>query len=471
MRLSTHSKNILFLFSGEILARFFGFLATIYLARILGTDKFGVIHIGLAVLAYGIIVGNSGLNYLGTRTVSGNQGDIAKTTGQILVNRMLLSVFAFIVASVIVAFFVTSAEVKGVIIVYLLYLFPTALILDWYFQGKQQMGAIASGRLLAMMVYLIFILIFVRTNQDTVNVAWSWVVGALANMCLLFFIFIYKKNHLIFSWKFNDLTILISKSYTLGGADLISQIVLLFPAIYLAIAASNSAVGEFSAAFKIIILLLIFDRVFLTVFYPIISRCFYDTPEQLSSVFNNVLKMVSVFSFYVGLCAFMSADFLIQTIFGEQFLASTTIFQILVVYFIFTMINSVITFTLIGMEKERVYMKSLIAGMIVFAMILLLSGISLGTTGAAIAIVFYIITSLIIMAVKLKKTISFSLTKTMLLPSLLSIVIILLFNNLIIMPLPLKLFVITILGLPLLALACGIGLSEIRYLRRSLIWN
>jgi len=471
MRLTIHSKNILFLFSGEIVARFFGFLATIYLARILGTDKFGVIHIGLAVLAYGIIIGNSGLSYLGTRNVSGKQGNIAETTGHILVNRMILSLFVFIVANAIVVLFVSSTEVKEIIIVYLIYLFPTALILDWYFQGKQQMGVIAGGRLLATILYLIFILIFVNTEQDAANVAWSWVMGAAANMGLLFVIFIHKKNHLIFSWKLRELTSLICKSYTLGGADLISQIVLQFPAIYLAIIVSNSAVGEFSAAFKIILLLLIFDRIFLTIFYPVVSRCFYESPEQLSVVFNNVLKLVSVFSFYIGLCAIISADFLIRTIFGEQFLAATTIFQILVVYFIFTMINSVLTFTLIGMEKENIYTKSLIGGMFVFGSILLLTGTSFGTTGAAIAIVFYIITSLIIMAVNLKKMISFSLTRTLLLPSLLGIIFIFLLSDFIIVSIPLKVCVVTLFALPLLTFACGIGLSEIRYLKRSLIWN
>jgi hypothetical protein len=231
-----------------------------------------------------------------------------------------------------------------------------------------------------------------------------------------------------------------------GGADLISQIILQFRAIYLAVVASNFVVGEFNAAFKIIILFLIFNRVFLAIFYPIISRCFYDSPKQLSAVFNNVLKMVSVFSFYVGLCAIMSANFLIRTIFSLNY----NLPNISSIFHLYNDKFSVHIYS--NRNGERTCLYEINDGWNDCLCDESFSGGNIPRDlRGCICYCFLYYNFINLMAVNLKKWISFSLTKTMLLPSPLRIVNILLLNNFIIMPLPLKLFVITILGLSLLA--------------------
>jgi len=70
MGIRKHSKNIFYVFSGDVVVRMVGFLVITYLARILGSSDFGVISIAAAVLAYGSILSNCGLAILGTRKVA-----------------------------------------------------------------------------------------------------------------------------------------------------------------------------------------------------------------------------------------------------------------------------------------------------------------------------------------------------------------------------------------------------------------
>ncbi|MFO7446303.1 MAG: oligosaccharide flippase family protein, partial [Ignavibacteriaceae bacterium] len=143
MKLNKNLKNVISLFSIEFVARFFAFIAVTYLARIMGTSGFGVINIGLAVLSYAMIVANGGLTLLGTKKIAAGSANNEKLAGDIFLTRVLFSFILFVTAIVISYIFITSGEVFNVITAYLFFLFPSAVLLEWFFHGLQRMDVIA----------------------------------------------------------------------------------------------------------------------------------------------------------------------------------------------------------------------------------------------------------------------------------------------------------------------------------------
>ncbi len=471
MRLSTHSRNIIYHFSGDIGARVLGFLATIYLARILGTSGFGIIHIGLAILSYAMILSDGGLQFLGVREAAGSSKSLSEFTGQLFITRFILSFMTFLLGASIVYASLNSQELKEVSIVYLLYIIPGAFLLDWYFQGRKQIGFMAIGKFLGNLSYVIFILLFVHEYSDILNVAWGWAFGIFVNTLVLWGIFIRQRYRIKFRWKAQKFIMLFKAALPLGVATIISQVIIQFPAIYIGLVSTTSEVGLFSAAFKLIALLLIFDRAFYAIIYPIISYHYQKSPEKLPVVFSNVLRITVTLALFVGLIATLSANFLIDLLFGAAFQKSILIFQIMIGYFIFTLIASVFGYTLIAMKLEKDFTKSLIEAMLVFFAMVFWSVKLWGAVGAAISIVIYVFTSLLIMAIMLKQHIPIKLIRSVILPSLgtfLIFVPILMFLNLTLL---LKLFIATVIFLPLIALLSGVSIKEINYLKRALIWN
>ncbi|MEJ2616833.1 MAG: oligosaccharide flippase family protein, partial [Ignavibacteriaceae bacterium] len=177
MKVNKNSKNIIYLFSLEFFVRLIGFAATTYLARVLGTSGYGLINLGLAILGYALLFGNSGLTLLGTRKVAAGSNNYDNLVSEILSARFYLSVTILIISYLLISLFITSSETRNIVFIYMLYIIPFAFLLEWFFQGIQRMGAITIGRIIGMSSYLLFLIIFVKSEKDTLLTAVGWVIG------------------------------------------------------------------------------------------------------------------------------------------------------------------------------------------------------------------------------------------------------------------------------------------------------
>ncbi len=469
MRLTVHLKNILFLYSGDAFSRFVGMAAVAYLARILGPSDFGTISIGLAVLSYGVIVGNSGLSVLGTRKVAANAEDVGQLTVNILSSRLFLSVMAYTAGVIIAKTFIASIPLSRLTIIYLAGVFPAAFLLDWFFQGTQKLKIVAGGQLAGMVCYLLFVLAFVKTPENIVWVAWAWVAGMLVNTIFLWIKFKYKNVTLYFLRNRLNVLSLLKEAFPLGIAAIIAQFVTQFPVIYLGLVATRADVGLFSAGLKFVFFLLIFDRIFYAVFFPNISRCFRQFPEKLEENVNHVLKLTTAFVLVVSMVAVLSGNFLVLLIYGKAFSGAVPIFQIMSGLFVLKLINSVFTFTLIGIEKEKVYTKALIWGLGTFLLMIIILTKPMGSIGVVFALIGFEIVSLMIMVFELKRYVILHFTRSVMLPifgTLCFLWILLFYIEIVFF---LKLAVAFIAGVPLIVWLGGIGLDDIRYLKRIFI--
>jgi len=469
MNLNKNVKNIISLFSIEFIARFVAFLSVTYLARILGTSNFGVINIGLAVLSYAMIVSNGGLTLLGTKKIASELGSTEKLTGDIFLARIFFSIILFIVSAIIVYSFIISKELGEVIIVYLLFLFPSAVLLEWFFQGVQSMESIAFSRAAGSISYFVFLLLFVVNKNDTVLAGIGWIIGGIINSIILLLIFFKKKFSIKIDLKSFHFFRIAKESLPLGLAAIIAQFVIMFPVIYLGLVWDVSESGIFSAAYKLIVLLLILDRVFNAMFFPKIVRYLRLNPDpaELDKNFNIILRIISFFGLSVTLLALISAEFLILSLFGPSFTESTIVFQVLLGNFLLTLLNSVFTYTLIAMNEEKIYTISLFAGMVVFFIAVTVLTASYGSAGAAASLVLFELTCFVIMYLRLKSRLNIIVARNIILPVGFALIIIplIIFSNFAFS----YQLLIGAAAIIFLAFIAGIGKEELEFIKKILI--
>ena len=469
MTVNKNSKNIIYLFSLEFFVRLIGFAATTYLARILGTSGYGLINLGLAILGYALLFGNSGLTLLGTRKVASSSNNFGSLVSEILGARFYLSVTILIISYLLISVFITSRDTKNIVFIYMLYIIPFAFLLEWFFQGIQKMGAITIGRIIGMASYLLFLIIFVKSEEDTLQTAAGWVVGGIVNSVVLWLIF--KRSGYKTKIKFSnfDFIPVVKESISLSLASIIAGLAVSFPVIYLGIVTTNSNIGIYSAAFKIIVLFLTFDRVFNALFFPKIINCISNYPEKLEDIFNSILKIIVAFSLSIGLIEIVGGKFIITLVFGKLFADSIIIFQLLTGYFTFTLINSVFSFTIIGMNKENIYTIALSIGAVIFVVSSVILYNYLSVQGVALALAFFEITALIYMALSLKQHIKIRIIRNLFVPVAGTYMIILPVLLFIKISLLVKLFLVLIVCLPLIILLTGISTEEVKFIKRVLL--
>ncbi|MEA3475744.1 MAG: flippase [Candidatus Cloacimonadota bacterium] len=460
------AKNVAALFAGDIFNRLIGFIAVAYLARILGASNFGLISIGLAFLSYFLTISSNGLPILGVRKIIKCKDD-NEIVGDFISTRFVFSIFVIIII-IAISFFIKSSQLRSIILAYSLYLFPTAFLLVWYFQAKEQMGLLVSGRAVGMIFYLVLILIFVKTNKHIIYVPYCWFVSGLVTSLFFILIYVSKGNKIKIRFSFYRIKSLFLEAFPLGLANLIGQITLYLPPIFLGFVMSPKEAGFYSAAAKIVFLFLILDRVFSFSFFPAISKCVTKTPERLNNVFNQTLKWIVVVVILFGFLGILLGKYLVLLVFGKEYLSSVLIFQTIMSYFMLTLINSAFTFTLIALKQEKVYTFSLFIGSIVFFASAWFLLKIFGPAGMGIGLGIYQAVVLLIMNNKLKNFLDTKFLKIIVLPLIVSIVIFLPLMFIVDLNIIFKILVILTCMIPISRLI-GIKREELKFLMNKVI--
>ncbi len=359
------------------------------------------------------------------------------------------------------------SENTYIILAYVLFLFPAAFTLDWFFVGSQKMDTVAYVRIVGMAVYFLLVVILVRDKSGVVLTGIAWTLGGVAT-ALLYFFFYKKNNHSVHFSEAKKFTKIIKESFPLGMASYLSQFIVAFPIIYIAYIAGNSRAGIFSAAFKMIGLFLIFDRVFVTLFLPKITAVISNVESSLEEIFGTVLKIVVPLTLIVAMFLYLFSDFIILKVFGGDYSESILIFKILLVYFSFTIIDSVFANTLIGMKKEKVYTLSLLFGVI--SVLIFTFALTPFWHEYAIIISFILldIISLSYMIIYLRKDIEVKVFRSILFPIIITSLV-LIFLILFPMPVYFQLLFVVALLIPVLIFVSGFGKNEIDFIKRIFI--
>jgi len=451
----------------DLAMKFIGFLATAYLARVLGKSGFGAINVGQSVLNYASVLATGGLVILGTRKIAANQ-DSNVIAGEIFYGRLSLSIIVFVIAIAVTFILTGFSEISYIILAYIFCLFPTAFLLEWFFVGMQQMEKVAYARIIGTVVYFLLVAAIVNERDDAVLTGVAYTLGGVVSA--LCFIFFYKKAGYSFHLEKSKKNFLktLKESFPLGIASYISQFLAAFPVIYIAYVAGNSKAGVFSAALKMIGLFLMFDRIFVTIFLPKITSVISTRESSLEEIFNTVLKINVFITLSASLFLFLLSELIITKVFGIDYSEAIFIFRLLLIYFVFTIIDSVFANTLIGLMKEKIYTISLLIALIIF--LILTFGLTpvIGAYGVIYAFTILNIISLSYMIYFLKKDIEIKIARFIIVPALFT-TIVLLFLIFLQTSLYIELLISAFLFIPLLVMILRIGKDEINFIKRIFI--
>lgn len=400
------SQNFIALFMSDAVGRILGFIAIVYIARLLTVEGFGLVSYGMAFLTYALLLGNPGLTTIGAREIAKDRNNY-RVTEEILGLRFSLASIIFVVFIIGLLVIPGQSLTKQVIFFYLLSLFPFALLLEFVFQGREEMGYIGASRLIQYGIYVILLFVLVRGSHNILMVPTSFFIGYTASALFLIIIFFkkYKLIRLRFSWSFWRHLLFISTP--VGLATIFNQVSLNLPPLVLGIVHSKTEVGFFSAGFKVISMLLIIERVFHFVFFPIITKQHTTTPEKLSKSFTYLTKFLFAMTVPVAFGGLVLAPSIIQFIFGAGYEGTITLFRILLLYFVITPINTIFGYGLVAMDQERRFFKVISITAFINLVLIVALGISFKGAGAAAALFVSEVIGITLMNRELRKLVSF----------------------------------------------------------------
>jgi O-antigen/teichoic acid export membrane protein len=415
------SRNFLFLFISDGLTRVIGIVATVYIARMLAVEGFGLINYGLAFISYALLFANPGLTVIGAREVAKTPDRhlfIEETLGL----RVVLAILIFVIFLCGTRLIPGNDTTKGIILIYALALFPFAVLLEFVFQGREEMGYIGAERIIQYAVYLVILLMFLKGARDIIVVPLAFVIGYIIAAAFLIVVFVKKYKSLRFRFSIPGWRVILQASVPVGLAIIFNHATISLPPIILGIFKSNYEVGIFSAGYKIVFMLLIIERVFYYVFFPILSKQYKQNPEKLVTSFNFLTRFLFALTIPLTLGGLILAGPIVELIYGSAFLDAAIVLRILLLYFMIVPINTIFGYGLIAIDQERSFSRVITITAFISAVLLIILGIRFSVCGAALALLVSESISIVLMNKVLQKTVRFGSFKYIFKPLFASLV-------------------------------------------------
>jgi O-antigen/teichoic acid export membrane protein len=375
--------NFTWFLSGELTAKFLGYLAIVMLARKLGADGFGSLGFAEAFFSYFIYIGIAGVDTIATRSIARNK-DIGDDYISGVVSLKLLLCFVAYAMLAALAFSVGIApRLKYLTLLYGLCLLPIALSTEWLFQGLEKMKYIGLFRVLRETVFVseIFLILFLSGSLYYIPAAR---VAAMTVAVIFLFLIVHRLG-LKISLKINLLLWkrLLMQSYPLLASQLLIILIYNFAILVLGSLGKTEEIGYFSAIQKIVLFVFGLAGVFWSVIFPNTSRSYSCSHEQYCRLQEMIARAVTLFAAPLAIIGYMLADKIVPFIYGPSYIQSIPVFKTLIWVAAIGFINGIFAQGLLACDRQNLFfIVVLIQTLIVVALVLFLTP-RFGAVGAS----------------------------------------------------------------------------------------
>jgi O-antigen/teichoic acid export membrane protein len=326
--LSSPFRNIIRLATGDLVAKATSFLAFVYLARILGVTRFGVLEFAGSVLAYVLLLADGGLEMWGIREAA-KAADMPLIAGRVLPLRVVLASLSFIVLLAVLPFFPNYPDLRAVLVIYGLSVFAAALNLKWIFMGQQKMTGVARGLVLAQLVFAALVFIFVHNPLAMVWVPVFRLVSDLvsAGYFTLWFRRDYGSPRL--SVSLHGATAVLRPALTIGMSLAMGLLNYNFDSVLLGFLRGPMVVGWYNAAYKLLLVGIGVALTYFTGLFPALSRSYVTNREEFRHLVRGTVELwVGCVVPFVVAGTFL-ADPIIRFLYGPAYASAAAPFRIL----------------------------------------------------------------------------------------------------------------------------------------------
>ncbi len=371
---------------GDFSGRGFSFITSIYLARTLGSEFYGLIVIAISILGYCTWFADLGLVNVAVREVAKEPEKRLFRAREIFNMKVFLGITVLIASLLIVSNLEMEPQKRSVLLGYLYSLLPYAILMEWYYNGRQQFGKAAASKALNGFVYLILVLLLVHKPDDVTLVPYIYIAGISAAALLLGFFSLFEKPFPLPSRGLNIYSDLLKTSSILGVGWFFTQLIQLLPPILIGVFLSLNDAGVYGAAYRILLIVMLLDRVFINLLLPNLSAVWATNKALAKQQINLVLRFIIVGGSLITALIFFNSEEVIALLFGPKFIQSGIILKFLSPFILFTFLNSLFSFGLIAIGKDKDYLFANVLGGSISALLILIFT-SIGTpVSVAIAV-------------------------------------------------------------------------------------
>ena len=365
------AKNTTVLFIATVIGYILGFFTTLYTARYLGAEGFGIISLALSLTSIFGVLTDLGLNNLIVREVARDKSLTNKYVSNTLSIKILFSFLTFVLL-------ILTTELMGYtwkvnIIIYLIALnvifVAFSAIFNAIFQSYEKMEYQAVGNILNAVLMFAGVLIVIHFNFDILAFGFVYFISGL-----VFLVF----NILIYSWKFAlpkmdiDWSFwrpTIKESLPFAVTGIFTMIYFWIDSVILSLMMGNEVVGWYNASYRLILIFAALYSVYMISIFPVLSGLYKTSQKSIKIAYERSFKYMLVVNVPIVIFITFLANKIILCIYGAGYIPSIIALQVLIWAIIFMFINT-LSLNLLGSVNKQVIVAKIVAFGSIFNIVL-----------------------------------------------------------------------------------------------------
>ena len=372
-RLQLIAKNIGILFLSQIVTIILGFLYIVYIARYLGTSSFGILSFALAFTGIIAVLADIGLNLLTVREVSRDKSLAGKYLGNTIAIKIILALITLSLIYLVVS--IVKYPHETVIVVYLIgfsVIFGSfSGIFTSIFQANEKMEYQSYGQIINSILMFAGVLIVIYYGLGLYAFALIYLAVSIIVLIYNFFICSWKFALPKFEIEINFWKLIIIEALPFALTSIFVLIYYYMDTVMLSILVpnSNSIIGWYSAAYRIVMPLSFIPAIFFSSVFPIMAIFYERSANSLKFAFKRSIKYMVIFGIPFATGITLLANKIVLLVYGVSYIPSVIALQILIWSVPLIFIDSAFVYLFNSMNKQITVAK--IMGFVAFFNILL----------------------------------------------------------------------------------------------------
>ncbi|MGE5567982.1 MAG: oligosaccharide flippase family protein [Rhodospirillales bacterium] len=354
-------RNYVFLTSGEVVSKVMAVASFMYLGRVLGPERYGNLEFTLAAMVFFTLPVDFGLADYGAREMARGCRSPADLLSQVPGLRLLLAFCSFSALLVFVSLLNRSAELKPLFLLYGLSLFGAPALLQWFFQGRDQMHLVAVISVVRQGVFTAMVFALVRSGLPLHRIGIAECASVLAAGVACVFILRGRLKVPLppLTLRPSRLAGALSEALPIGFAQLAWAFQWYFATVLLGWLAPGEAVGWFGASHRVLTSLHTFVWLYFINLLPSISRTAAQPGPELRRLIARSLTISGWSAVFVAIVIAVFAPELLRLLYGAKFAGAERVLRLLVWMLPIAMAGGHYRYILIGYGRRWLLMKSM----------------------------------------------------------------------------------------------------------------
>ncbi len=295
----------------------------------LGAGTFGVLEFANSALMYFLLIADGGLEMWGTREAA-RDDDVHTLVSRILPLRLLLAAGSFAVLLALLPVFPVYPQLRIVILLFGLSLFPQAISLKWLLLGKERMSRVAGGLVIGQLLFAAGIVAFVHHPRALLWVPILRFVGDIATAAYFAIVFFRSHGKLQLKPTLRGAKDFLRPALAIGTSQAMGLLTYNLDSILLGFLTTATVVGWYSAAYKPVTIALTVAMTYFTAVFPAMSRSYSTDRTEFRELMAQSVRLCTVLAVPMVAGATFLAVPVITLLYGPAYANSARPFQILV---------------------------------------------------------------------------------------------------------------------------------------------